>query len=65
MDTINQVILGLQIFAKYSPDINAAHDIILAAPGLKEGLLSKEDKLKLDDTDWFWNDELDCYSIFV
>ena len=68
MATIDQVIKGLQIIAKYSgPDsrsIGAAHDIIYAGPDVKEDL-TEEDKKALEELSWYWESDADSWACLV
>ena len=50
MDTIDKIIVGLQIFSKHiSPDINACHDEIFA---ICEDSLSATEIVKLKELGW-------------
>lgn len=54
MSSIEQVIEGLKIFAKYDGDISAEHDTIYAGPSMKtKSWLSKEDEDKLKELNWY------------
>ena len=60
----SQVIAGLMILMKYDPEIGVAvdHHKFMAGQGQK---ISSEDKIKLRDIDWFFDEDEDCWSIFI
>lgn len=66
MTTIQQIVEGLQIFAKYEGDVSAEHDIIYASPNrIKSEQISNEDTNKLNELDWKFNDGLEAWYYFV
>jgi hypothetical protein len=66
MTTIQQIVEGLQIFAKYGGDVSAEHDIIYASPNrIKSEQISNEDTNKLNELDWKFNDGLEAWYYFV
>lgn len=52
------------IFAKYAPDatfeVSAEHDIVYA--GRDTDKFSEEDKKRLEELHWDYDDDLECYS---
>lgn len=68
MSTLNQVIKGLQIIAKYEREdsyaVNAEHDIIYAGHVIFENI-SKEDRQELEKLDWHWDDDAGSWAKFV
>jgi hypothetical protein len=61
MATFNQVVEGLQILAKYE-DGNE-HDIIWA--GRISPSLTEEEKKKLNDLGWHYDEDVERWGIFV
>jgi hypothetical protein len=65
MATINEVLGGLQILAKYNGekhDICAAHDIIYAGAGVE---VTPEEAVELDKLGWFFEKEFESWARFV
>lgn len=58
---------GFAIFAKYEPDerfsISAEHDIVYA--GRAVDLYSDEDKKRLEELHWSYDDDVECYYHFT
>ena len=50
------------IFAKYEPEsmweVSAEHDIVYAGRGVE---YSEEDRKRLDELHWYYDDDLECY----
>ena len=66
MSTIEQVAAGLQIFAKYSGDVSAEHDVIYASPNrMKDIEISKADQVKLFELDWSFDESHESWYHFV
>jgi hypothetical protein len=66
MATINNVIAGLQVFAKYGGEeyICAEHDVIYAQP--PDGVtLTPEDEKTLTDAGWIFHKTLDSWGVFT
>lgn len=68
MATINRIIAGLQIFAKYGGgdrySVQAEHDVIYSGP--EEGMaMTEEDKAALDKIGWHFDDTTDCWQVFT
>ena len=55
------------IFAKYEPDevygLASEHDIIYAG-GIYKGM-SEDDKIRLEQLTWTWDEDLECWSMFT
>jgi len=65
MATINQVLEGLKIFAKYGGDeylVAAEHDVIFAGPWEP---LSEEDNKRLEELGWHFDEYADSWAKFV
>ena len=66
MSTIEQIAFGLQIFAKYSGDVSAEHDVIYAGPSrMKDAEISKADQVKLAELDWSFDSDVESWYHFV
>lgn len=73
MNTINKVIEGLQILRKYSNDVCAKYDAIYAGPTASSSdnddlyipRVSEEDAAKLEELDWYIDDDLGVYRHFT
>lgn len=71
MATFNSILKGLEIFAKYGDDdclVSATHDLIyVGLDGLEESnhILSEEDRKKLKDLGWHWEENVCSWAIFV
>lgn len=66
MSSIEQLIEGLKIFAKYNGDVSAEHDIIYASPNrMRDEQISQEDQDKLNELEWKFNDGLEVWYKFV
>ena len=66
MATINNVIAGLQVFAKYGGEehIYAEHDVIYAKP--PDGVtLTPEDEKTLKNVGWLFYETLDSWGVFT
>ena len=65
----NRVLLGLNIIAKYIPnlDIEPAHDLIYSAhvDDVIDAGLTVEDALELRKIGWMIDDEYDCFAKFT
>jgi hypothetical protein len=64
MSGIEQIIEGLQIFAKYGGGVSAEHDIIYAGC-MTNNEISQEDQDKLAELSWKFNDGLETWYYFV
>ena len=69
MATLKEVRDGLNILSKYLSKgeesyVTAQHDILFAGPGL-DGGISDEDKKKLEDLGWHFDEEFDCWARFT
>lgn len=65
MSSIEQLIEGLKIFAKYNGDVSAEHDIIYASPNrMRDEQISQEDQDKLNELEWKFNDGLEAWMAF-
>lgn len=63
MATLNQVIEGLQVFAKYDEhNVCAEHDIIYARAYTD---LTPEDTATLERLGWHWSKQADSWGVFV
>jgi hypothetical protein len=65
MHTINEVIQGLKVFAKYQdhrPSVCAEHDIIYAQVGSD---LTEADIAELEALGWHWDEDGDSWARFV
>lgn len=58
---MERILKGLQIIAKYpgNHDFSADHDVIYVGDSNQ---FSEEDLLEMDELDWFWDEEVDCWS---
>ena len=72
MATINDVVKGLRIFAKYEKKGmeahmgGADHDVIYGSSGIiKQEDFSIEDQAELLEAGWHWSDENGCWCRFV
>jgi hypothetical protein len=72
MASLNAVIEGLEILAKYcekgrdSHEISASHDVIYAGPACEgEGSIPEPDRKRLDELGWFYDKQTDCWARFV
>lgn len=66
MSSIEQIIEGAKIFAKYGGYVSAEHDIIYAGPNrMRDEKISQEDQDKLKELDWSFNDGLEAWYKFV
>ena len=67
MATFSQVVEGLQILAKYEDGnehtVTAEHDIIWA--GRISPSLTEEEKKKLNDLGWHYDEDVERWGIFV
>lgn len=69
MATINNVIKGLTILAKYTAkggdcyNISAEHDVIYAGPDGEA--VSAEDAAELEGIGWFLDKDVDSWAVFV
>ncbi len=61
---ILQLIDGLTILAKYEPggNVEPGHDVI-CGPGPENP--KPEDKTRLDELGWHWDEEYDCWTAFT
>lgn len=67
MATINEVLGGLQILAKYKGDkheVNAEHDIIYAC-SIDSTPLTDEETRRLVELGWHVDSEYNCWACFV
>lgn len=68
MATINEVLKGLQIIAKYEKEdpcgVSAEHDIIYAGWTVSDKL-SQEDRDQLEQLGWHWDSSIDSWARFV
>jgi hypothetical protein len=67
MSTVNQVVAGLSIIAKYSGDsndIDAQHDMISAGAEAAEKM-TDEEKLNMKAVGWSWDEHNKCFYIWV
>ena len=68
MATLNQVIKGLEIFAKHGlgdeHDICAEHDIIYAGANAN-GQLTRDEYDQLEALGWHWDESVDSWACFV
>jgi hypothetical protein len=64
-DVVRDVIAGLEIFARHGErEVSAEHDVLYAGPSTKDALSDVErDTLRL--ANWFWDEEVDSWAIFV
>lgn len=70
MASVNAVIEGLTILAKYDPkgldsrNIAAEHDV-LYGPGKGPEVMSEGDRKRLEELGWRWDDKADSWARFV
>jgi hypothetical protein len=68
MASLNKIIEGLNIFAKYCDSdeeyICAEHDEIFAGHGLKDAI-GGDDVKQLEELGWNFVERLDCWRVFV
>lgn len=66
MADAKKIIAGLDIMQKHGleVEVDAQHDVLYAGPGI-DGELTDEDKKKLEELGWHWDEEFDCWSIFT
>ncbi len=60
---MEELIEALQIFLKYKNETfptHCEHDILMVV-GITEEEVSEEDKQKLDELNFFWSSEYDCW----
>lgn len=66
MATTKQVVGGLEILGRYGGaddhNICAEHDIIYAGHGC---VVSDDDRAKLEELGWHWDDDIDSWARFV
>ena len=61
MSKIEKILYGLNIFKQHNQhDISAEHDEIYAG-----GKVPEAETKTLEEMGWMWNDEYECWSIFV
>jgi hypothetical protein len=66
---MKDLIEALTIFTKYIPDdehnpTNCNHDEFCVCAGITEDMISLEDKKRLEELDFFWSDNSDCWKSF-
>lgn len=63
MPKIKRIIEGLQILAKYKPDdyCAAEHDVLYGP----DAEVTEEERKKLDELEWFYDDEVGCWCCFT
>ena len=62
---ISNLIAGLQIIAKYdNNNVCAEHDVIYAGHSCWEDM-SEEDCNAMETNGWHWDDDVQCYALFV
>lgn len=65
MADAKQVIDGLTVLMKHGAvEVDAQHDELFAGPGL-DGELTDEEKAKMKELGWHFDEEFDCWSIFT
>lgn len=63
---MHRLIEALTIFADYADlewPTNCSHDV-LAIMGIERGQVSDEDHARLEELDFFWDEEEECYMSF-
>lgn len=72
MATAHEIIEGLKILAQYQIpggleelDVCAEHDIICCGPNIKWAHITQEDREKLEELGWHFDDEADSWSRFT
>ncbi len=63
---MKDLIEALTIFDKYIPDdekypTNCIHDVFQIAAGVDRDMLSQEDKKRLKELGFMWNENRDCW----
>ena len=59
------IVEGLNIMLKHGEvECDAQHDIFCAGPGIN-GELTDEEKKKLEELGWHWDEEADSWAIFT
>ncbi|MBT6047996.1 hypothetical protein HN803_04695 [candidate division WWE3 bacterium] len=64
---MEDLIKALQIFLKYGNarcPICCVHDILLIDPSIRFEDVSEEDRKELDELDFFFSSEFDCFGSF-
>lgn len=66
---MEDLIAALNIFLKYTTDKNSyspthcEHDVFMVV-GIEEDQVSEEDRVRLDELGFHWDNEYDCWSSF-
>lgn len=65
MADAKKIVEGLQILMKHGEvAVDAQHDILCAGPGI-DGELTDEEKAKLVELGWHWDEECDSWAHFT
>lgn len=65
MATAKAVVEGLTILMKHGAvNVDAQHDELFAGPGI-DGELSEDEKKRLEELGWHFDEEFDCWAKFT
>lgn len=72
MANAHQVTGGMFILSMYQVpggleglQVDAQHDVIYCGPNIKSHLITAEDKKKLDELGWHFDEETECWAKFT
>lgn len=67
MAVLDKLFVGLEIIYKYEPncDFAAEHDEVFCGSNITKNNATFEEKERLEQAGWSWDESLSCYKRFV